>query len=112
MNILNRTNGKENVLLYSNEITGFVYIAELVLLRFITNDMQKRISEKNQSNGWFQFANLVMTPSIIDILKIPSFVIRFFHMVYSALVDNFARRSNALSRIFSADLRLGQRFVP
>lgn len=72
MNILNRTNGNENGTLYSNEITGAVYIAVLVLLRFITNDMQKEISERNQSNGLFQFANLVMTPSIVDIVKIPS----------------------------------------
>ena len=79
MNILNRTNGDENVMLYSNEITGVVYIAVLMLLRFITNDMQKRILEKSQSNGWFQYANLVMTPGIIDILKIRSFVNKLVH---------------------------------
>jgi hypothetical protein len=51
---------------YSNAITGVVCIAVVVLLRFITNDMQKRTSEKSQLSGWFQFANLVMSLSIAD----------------------------------------------
>jgi hypothetical protein len=79
MNILNQTNGNGNGMLYSKEITGVAYIAGLVLLRFITNDMQKEISEENPSNGSFQFAILVMTLSIVDILKIPNFANNFVH---------------------------------
>ena len=38
-------------MLYSNEIIGAVHIAVLKLHRFITNDMQKKILDGNQSNG-------------------------------------------------------------
>ena len=69
IHILNRTSGSKNGMLYSNETTGVVYTAVLVRLRFITRDMQKETSEKNQSNGSFQFANPVMTNSTGDILK-------------------------------------------
>ena len=65
-NILTRTIGNENGMWYSSEITGAVYTAVLPLLRFITNDMQKETSEKNQSNGSFQFANHAMTQSTTD----------------------------------------------
>jgi hypothetical protein len=58
--------GNGNVMLCSNEITGFVCIAVVVLPRFTTSGMQKRISEKSQLNGWFQFAVLVTTLSIGD----------------------------------------------
>lgn len=51
MNILNRTNGNENGRLYSSEITGVVCTVVVMLLRYITNAMQKEISERNQSNG-------------------------------------------------------------
>jgi hypothetical protein len=60
-------------MLYSNEITGVVCIAVVMLPRFITNDMQKGISEKSRSIGWFQFAVLVMTLSIVDTLNVSKF---------------------------------------
>jgi hypothetical protein len=61
-------NGNENVMSSLKEITGAVSIAVVVQLRFITNDTQEEISEKNQLNGSFPFANHVMTPDIADIL--------------------------------------------
>lgn len=67
--ILNRTSGSENDMWFSNETTGVVCIVALALLRFITNDMQKEISVRNQSNGSFQFASLVMTPGTTDFKK-------------------------------------------
>lgn len=66
IHILNRTSGTENGMLYSNETTGVVYTAVHARLRFITRDMQKETSEKNQSNGSFQFANPVMTNNTGD----------------------------------------------
>lgn len=66
MNILGRTNGSENVMLYSNAIAGVVYIAVLTLLKFIINDTQEGRSEKSRLNGSFQFANLVMINNIVD----------------------------------------------
>ena len=67
MNTLNLTIGNENDVLYSREITGVAYIVVVTPLRFITNDMQRETSEKNQSNGSFQSANLAMTNSIGDL---------------------------------------------
>lgn len=66
--ILNRTNGSENGMLYSNVITGAVYTAVPVRLRFITRDMQKEILERNRFNGSFQFVNRAMTNSTDDIV--------------------------------------------
>jgi hypothetical protein len=90
MNILNRTSGNENDMSYSSEITGVVYIVVAVLLRFIINDMQKEISERNPSNGSFQCANLVMTPGIVDV-----------HEDIFGFLDNFAKRSNAKNDWFT-----------
>jgi uncharacterized membrane protein YjfL (UPF0719 family) len=61
-------NGNGNDMLYSSEIIGNVYIVEHMLHKFITKDMQKRISEKNQSNGSFQSVNPAMINSIIKII--------------------------------------------
>jgi hypothetical protein len=89
MNILNRMSGNENDMLYSSEITGVVCIAVAALLRFITNVMQKKISERNQLNGSFQFANLAMTPGTVDV-----------HGDIFGFLDNFAKRSSACQRSF------------
>ena len=55
-------------MLYSNEITGVVYTAVPVQLKYITRDMQNTILEKNQSIGSSQSASLVMMHNIrVDI---------------------------------------------
>jgi hypothetical protein len=56
-------------MLYSSEITGVVPTVVVTLLRSITNGTQKGILVKNQSNGSYQFASLVMTDSIVDQIK-------------------------------------------
>jgi formamidopyrimidine-DNA glycosylase len=61
-------NGDGNDMLYSSEIIGNVYIVELLLHKYITKDMQKRILEMNQLNGSFQSVNPVMINSIIKII--------------------------------------------
>ena len=56
--------GNENDMSFLKETIGNVYIVVLVRHRFITKDMQRETSEKNQSNGLFQFVNLAMTNNI------------------------------------------------
>lgn len=62
----NQTSGNENDMLCSKGITGNVYIVVLALRKFITKDMQERISEKNQLNGSFLFAKHVMIKNIVN----------------------------------------------
>ena len=59
-------NGNENGMSCSRGITGAACIVVVVLLKFITNVMQKEISGKNRSSGLFRFVNLVMMHSIIE----------------------------------------------
>lgn len=73
IHILNRMSGNEKDMLYSNETTGVVFTAVLERPKFITRDIRKETSEKNRSNGLFQYVNPVMTNSIIDIICIAVF---------------------------------------
>jgi len=69
MNIFCPKNGNENGMLFSNEIMGGVYIAERLLRRFITNDMQKEILEMSPLVGSSPFAKPAMNPFIIKFIK-------------------------------------------
>ena len=48
------------------KMTGVAYTVVIVLLKSITRDMQERISERSQSNGSSQSANLVITHNFIN----------------------------------------------
>lgn len=56
--------GSENDMLFSKETIGHVSTVENVRHKYITKDMRRETSEKNQSNGLFQFVNLAMTNNI------------------------------------------------
>jgi len=66
MTISNQKHGKENGMLSLKETIGVAYIAVVGRHKFIIRDTQNTISEKNQLNGSFQYANLVMTNNRID----------------------------------------------
>ena len=77
MTISNQKHGKENGMLSLKETIGVAYIAVVGRHKFIIRDTQNTILGKSQSNGLFQYANLVMTNNIIDRVKCRTHNIRF-----------------------------------
>ena len=56
--------GSGNDMLFSKETIGHVSSVVNEQHKYIIKDMQRETLEKNQSNGLFQFVNLVMISNI------------------------------------------------